>query len=99
MTCMATIAAITCRTMRRWWWSAMWTPKGRCGESNRISAASRPEPYPAGYGSGRDAAEMRFDSPQRPFGVHIADHHQRRIVRHVMAAIVAIQVIARHGLQ
>ena len=40
-----------------------------------------------------------LDAAERFARVDVADDHQRRVVRHVEPPVVAIQVIARHGLQ
>ena len=49
--------------------------------------------------TGRDRPERPFDSPQDIVGVDVAGHDQRRVVRNVVAAIVAVQVVSRHRPQ
>ncbi len=44
----------------------------------------------------RDAAEMVRGTPQHVVGIHVAHDDERRVVRDVEAAIVAVEVVARH---
>ena len=44
-------------------------------------------------------AEVVLGAPQRDVGLHVADDDERRVVRHVVAAVVPVQVVARHRLQ
>jgi len=42
---------------------------------------------------------MATHAPQHVVTVHIADDDERRIVRHVIASVIAVKIVARHRLQ
>ena len=53
----------------------------------------------AGGVAGWNAAEVVLDAAQRLVGVDVADDDERRVVGDVVAAVVAVQIVARHRLQ
>ena len=71
-------------------------------ESSRAARRSAPARRSTAAAAARRAvivAEVLLDAPQRVVGIHVADDDERRVVRHVVAAVVAVQIVAGHRLQ